>query len=405
MSAVTTRDLAVGYDKKTVVEGIRLEVIKGHVVCLLGPNGSGKSTILKTLSALLSPVKGAIYLHGEKLPEIKRRALAKMLAVVLTERFNAGYLSAFDVAAMGRYPHTGFLGGLKEKDREEVWSCLRMVHAEDIAMRIYNELSDGEKQKILLARALAQEPELIILDEPTTHLDVRHKLEVMAILKKLSREKGITVILSLHEIDLALKSCDIAVLVKDGKIVGAGAPEEVGNNSAVCGLYDMGGAGYNAFIGAVELLNTGRPEVFVAGGGGSAAGLYRLLTKNGVGFDTGILHENDIDCHIVETMGIRPVKEKAFEPIGGNAANKARALVEKASLVVDAGFPATDLNRANIKLVTEAVEGGKKVCTLRSETESRRLYGEWGRRIISCATLQEVLEYCGGEPLAANVGE
>lgn len=394
MSIVATQNLTVGYDKKKVVEGINLAILKGQLICLLGPNGSGKSTILKSLSALLSPLKGAIQIQGTELKGMKRKALSKILAVVLTDRLSAEYLSAFDVAAMGRYPHTDFLGGMKEKDKEVVWDCLRMVHAENLALRQFNELSDGERQKILLARALAQEPELIILDEPTTHLDVRHKLEVLSILKNLSIEKGITVILSLHEIDLALKSCDIAVLVKNGKITDIGLPEDIGNNKAVCDLYDIECAGFNALMGTVELLNHSTPTVFVAGGGGKATGLYRLLTRNRVGFYTGILHENDVDCHIVETMGVNAVKEKAFEPIGENAFNKAKELIEQTSLIIDAGFPVMEINIANRNLILEAIIGGRQVCSLRSETESRRLYGEWFRRLVHCRTTAEILPYC-----------
>ena len=179
MNILETCDLTVGYEKKKVVENINLAAEKGQLVCLLGPNGSGKSTILKSLSSLLAPLSGSIHLQGRELKDISRRELSKILAVVLTERLSVGFLTAFEVAAMGRHPHTGFLGGLQKNDREIVQSCLQMVNAENISQRCFNELSDGERQKVMIARAIAQQPELIILDEPTTHLDVRHKLEVL----------------------------------------------------------------------------------------------------------------------------------------------------------------------------------------------------------------------------------
>lgn len=394
MKMLETIDLTVGYDKKEVVSGIKIEALKGQLVCLLGPNGSGKSTILKSLSALLAPLKGAIYIQGKELSGIKRKNLSKILAVVLTERLNVGFLNAFDVAAMGRYPHTGVLGGLTELDKEKVWECLRMVNAENIALRYYNELSDGERQKVLLARALAQDPELIILDEPTTHLDVKHKLDVMSILKRLSREKGITVIFSLHEVDLALKTCDMAVLLKDGKIVDFGSPEEVGSNKAISDLYDIKCAGFSAFMGTVELYNYSVPSVFVVGGGGKATGIYRLLTRNNIGFYTGILHENDVDCHIVETMGVLAVKEKPFEIIGERALSEAKRLVEKTSLMVDAGFPVSEVNAANQKLVLGALQADIRVCSIRNEMENYRLYGEFAGRLVHCRTASEILQYC-----------
>ena len=394
MNILETRDLDVGYDKKKVVSDINLEIKKGQLVCLLGPNGSGKSTILKTLSSLLTPINGKVLIQERELKDISRRNLSKILAVVLTERLSVGFLSAFDIAAMGRHPHTGFLGGLKESDREIVWNCLRLVNAEDIAQRCFNELSDGERQKVMLARALAQEPELIILDEPTTHLDVRHKLEVLSILKRLGREKGITVILSLHEVDLALKSCDVVAMVKDGVIADIGLPERVGSNEAICGLYDIECAGFSAVLGTMELYNRNTPAFFVAGGGGKGTGIYRLLTRSNVGFYTGILHENDVDCHIAETMGVRTIKEKSFETIGENAFNMAKELIDKVGIVIDSGFSVSEINKANQRLVLEAAMNGKCVYTLRSELEKKRFYGELAGKVISCGTAEEILACC-----------
>lgn len=394
MNILETRELTVGHDKKAVVEGINFEILRGQIIALLGPNGAGKSTILKSLSALLAPIKGAVNVGGQDLLGIKRKDLSKILAVVLTERLNAGFLSAFEVTAMGRYPHTGFLGKLTEQDKEIVKECLEVVHAEALADRSFNQLSDGEKQKIMLARALAQEPEMIILDEPTTHLDVKHKLEVMAILKRLSREKGITVIYSLHEIDLALKSCDTAILVKGGRIVDFGSPEKVGSNEAVSDLFDIDGAGFSAFMGTIELSNRGKPAVFVVGGGGTATGTFRYLTKNNVGFYTGVLHENDVDCHIAQTIGVGTVTERSFQSIGPEAYQRAKSLLAETSLVVDTGFPVAEINSANQKLVLEALREGRCVCTLREGIENWQLYGEWAQNMICCQDMNDILLRC-----------
>jgi len=394
MNILETKNLTVGYDKKKVAGNINLSVEKGQLVCLLGPNGSGKSTILKSLSALLAPINGTIFIKGRDLKDISRRSLSKSIAVVLTEKLSVGFLNAFDVAAMGRHPHTGFLGGLKESDREIVWSCLRMVNAENIAQRYFNELSDGERQKIMLARALAQEPELIILDEPTTHLDIRHKLEVLSILKKLSRQKGITVILSLHEVDLALKSCDFAVMVKNGKIANMGLPERIGTNEAVCNLYDIECAGFSAFLGTMELSNKNVPNVFVVGGGGNATGIFRQLTRSNIGFNAGILHENDVDCHIAETMGVQIVSEKPFEVIGEKPLKMAKELIIKAEAVIDSGFHISEINQANQKLIVEAAANGKPVYTFRNELESKRLFGEWALKMHRCETISDIVSNC-----------
>lgn len=394
MKMLETVNLNVGHDHKTVVADINMEAMQGQLIAVLGPNGAGKSTILKSLAALLAPVQGAIYIQGRELTRMKRRALSKTLAVVLTERLNAGFMTAFEVAAMGRYPHTGFFGKLTEADKEMVWECLQTVNAVNIAERYFNQLSDGEKQKVMLARALSQEPALIILDEPTTHLDVKHKLDVMTILRRLSREKGITVIFSLHEIDLALKSCDMAILVKDGEIMSYASPEKLSNHETFAALFDMESAGFSAFMGTMEISNQSEPSVFVVGGAGMATAVYRMLTKNNVGFYTGILHENDVDCYIAETMGVVAVKEKPFQHMGPAALAKAQSLMKETRLVVDAGCPIAESNLANQRLVLEALQAGRRVCTLRDEKESRLLYGKWAEKMLQCRVPAEILPYC-----------
>ena len=218
---------------------------------------------------------------------------------------------------------------------------------------------------------------------------------VLSILKKLGREKGITVILSLHEVDLALKSCDAAVMVKDGIIADMGLPEKVGSNEAICRLYDIECAGFSAFLGTMELSNPGGPDVFVAGGGGKATNIYRQLTRSNIGFVTGILHENDVDCHIAKTMGVRVVTERPFEPMGEKAVNKAKELVNRAEIVIDSGFPVSDINIANQKLILEAAIGGKRVYTLRDELERKRLFGEWAGKMSYCMTAAEIMTCCG----------
>ncbi len=391
MKILKTKDLSIGYEGREVVGGIEMEVESGQIICLLGPNGCGKSTMLKTFSSLLAPVSGNVYIEEKPLKSIRKKKLSKTMAVVLTERLSVGLLTAFEVAAMGRYPHTGLFGKLTHRDRDVVWECIRMVKAEHIAERHFNELSDGERQKILLARALAQEPRLIILDEPTTHLDVRNKIEVMAILKRLSRQKGITVILSLHEVDLAMKTCDSAVFLKDGRIMYFGAPDETEGKENIAKLYDIEGtAGFSLLLGSVEMVNRGRPSVFVVGGNGKGTPVYRFLTKHDIGFVTGILHENDIDCHIADAMGAEAITVKAFNDIEVNKYQEALGRLETSEFVIDAGFPVSDMNRFNLELVAVALKKGMKVFSMRGEKDIKELYGDRSDRIILCERLSDI---------------
>ncbi len=387
-----TKNLAVGYGRKTVVSGINQEMLKGQFICLLGPNGSGKTTILRTLSRLLSPLKGAVYLNGRMLNDLNSVELAKTLAVVLTEKLSPGLITAFEFAAMGRYPHTGFLGKLSEEDIQKTREALLLVNAGDISDRYFNELSDGEKQKAILARALAQEPEVIILDEPTLHLDLKHRIELIAILRNFSREKGITVIVSLHDVDLASRISEIVILVKNGGIIACGAPEEILNEDTVAGLYDLDFARFDPHLGTVELINNGNAETaFVIAGAGAGTIVYRLLSRNGYDIVTGIIHENDIDHYIARAMGATVIGEGPFEDVRDNTYHEAIGFIAEIDFVIDTGFPVRSLNRRNIELLHHAVEQGKQVYTLRDRKAAMDLYGESGKNLIYCEGGQSML--------------
>jgi len=390
---IKTNDLSVGYGSKTVVDNINQEMLKGQFICLLGPNGSGKTTILRSLARLLSPLNGAVYLKDQMLWELKSDELAKVLAVVLTERVSPGLITAFEFAAMGRYPYTGFSGKLSENDNRKVREALRLVNAGDIADRYFSELSDGERQKVLLARALTQEPEIIILDEPTLHLDLRHRLEVIAILRSFCRKKGITVIVSLHDVDIALKISESVILVKNGEIMDCGPPEEVLREETITRLYDLNSARFDSCLGTLELKsNNDGASIFVVAGAGSGTNVYRLLSKHGFNIVTGVIHENDIDCHVARSIGATVIGEKSFKKISNSRLRQSFALLEKAEHVIDSGFPIGSSNRRNLKLVLKALEQGKRVYTLRDRKPACGLYGESAENLIYCQGVSSILE-------------
>ena len=263
--------LAVGYHGKALIHGIEIGVQRGEIVTLVGPNGSGKSTILKTITRQLSPVSGDIFLAQEKPagqdgtdPEMKKLGqfepgeLAREMAVMLTGRLQTELMTCRDVTAMGRYPYTGRLGILREGDEQKVDEALAAVHAQHLSDRPFDAVSDGERQRVLLARAICQEPDIIILDEPTSYLDIRHKLELLGILHKMSREQGITVVMSLHEIDLAMKISDRIICVKGEEIFACGKPSEILDDDTVRRLYDLdpGLGRFDAKTGSLELFFT-----------------------------------------------------------------------------------------------------------------------------------------------------
>lgn len=386
-----TNNLSVGYNNKVVISNINVEVKNGEILCLLGSNGAGKTTLLRSLSKLISPIKGEIYLNGVNINCISRKALSKKMALVLTNRLLGDLMTVQDIVNIGRYPYTGFFGSLSKKDLIMVDEALESVDALHLKKRYFDELSDGEKQKVLVARALVQEPEIIILDEPTTHLDIKHRLELINILKKLSKEKSISVILSLHEIDIALKSCDKVALIKNNKVIAYGQPEDVVDEDIINSLYELDDKNFNSLLGSVEISNKSKNEVFIIGGGGKATPIYRAFTKKGIGMYSGIIHENDIDYEIGRTMGIKMFTENPFEPISDESFDLAIRNLNDSKIIIDTGFSVGETNKRNIDIIKEALKLDKKVYSFRNRDESKKYYDSLDSKIEHIDKVSQII--------------
>lgn len=307
------------------------------------------------------------------------------MAIVLTNQLSPGILTGFEFAAMGRYPYTGLFGKLTDGDREKTWEALKIVDAESLADRYFDQLSDGERQKLLLARALTQEPELILLDEPTQHLDLRHRLEVMSLLRKFCREKAITIIASLHDVDVAAKVSDIVAFVKDGSVQSWGEPENILSSDAVSTLYDLHFASYNKMLGSLEMRNENEGQrVFVVAGCGTGSSLFRLLSKHAISISTGILHENDIDCHVASAIGAETVAETSMEYITSEKRYSALTRLKNIERIIDSGFPVNEQNKANLDLIHFALMNNKRIYTLRDKQQSTELFGSSSVKMVYC---------------------
>ena len=354
-----TQDLTVGYQGIPLIRDIRLAIEKGEIVTLIGPNGAGKSTILKSIIRQLQPVAGKVLLDmGKGLTDLQMAARAdqaRHMAVVLTERTQTELMTCREVAAAGRYPYTGRFGILTKADYEKVDEALAAVHALDIADKDFSAISDGQRQRILLARAFCQEPEIIVLDEPTSFLDIRYKTELLTILREMARKRGITVILSLHEIDLAMKLSDRIICVKGEKIFAAGRPEEIFEEERIRTLYEMEEGYYDPLFGSLELPKVcGEPQLFVLSSGGSGIPVYRRLQREGVPFAAGILYENDIDYRAASHLAAEVISEKAFMTISEEKVQEALALMHRCGRVINAGIRIGDSNRLVQKLIDAA---------------------------------------------------
>ena len=252
-AVIRTRGLAVGYGAAVVARDVDLRVEAGRIVTLVGPNGAGKSTVLKTLAAQLPPLAGDAALCGVPYARLSDRERSRMIAVVLTERPRTELMTCQDVVELGRYPHTGRLGLLGEHDRVRVREAMEMVHAWDLRDRDFMRISDGQRQRVLLARAVCQEPRAILLDEPTSYLDIHYQIELLGLLRRLARERGLGMLMSLHELSLAREVSDWVVCLRDGRVMAQGTPAEVFVPSVIDRLYDLAPGSFDPATGRVVL--------------------------------------------------------------------------------------------------------------------------------------------------------
>ena len=359
---VRTEQMTVGYDGKPLIKNIEIQLKRGEILTLIGPNGAGKSTILKSMTRQLKLVGGTVYLNNELMSRMSGKDVAKRLAVVMTERMHPELMSCEDIVATGRYPYTGTLGILGEEDWEKVHRAMEMVHALEFKDRDFTAISDGQRQRILLARAICQEPEIIVLDEPTSFLDIRHKLELLAILKKMVLENGTAVLMSLHELDLAQKISDKVICVHGDKIEKYGVPEEIFTSEYIHHLYGITTGSYNASFGCLEMeAPKGEPKVFVIGGNGTGIPVYRRLQRAGIPFVTGVIHENDVDYEVAKVLASQVIAEEPFEEIGIEHLKKAEEYMDSCKAVICSIESFGKMNAGNQKLKTKAGEQGKLI--------------------------------------------
>ena len=247
---IRIESLSMGYRGKNnvtvVTRDINATLQGGELTCLLGPNGAGKSTLLRTLSAFLPAVSGQIFLLGRKLSDYTDKELSKVIGVVLTEKPDVRNMTVYDMVGLGRSPYTGFWGNLHDEDRRIVDEAIEMVGIGPLRDRLIQTLSDGERQKVMIAKALAQQTPVIFLDEPTAFLDFPSKVEIMQLLHRLSRTMGKTIFLSTHDLDLALQMADKIWLLDKSKGVHIGTPQELALNGVISDFFVRKGISFDA---------------------------------------------------------------------------------------------------------------------------------------------------------------
>ena len=395
MVQIKLLDVTVGYNSSTVLEGITLSVERGEFVALLGPNGSGKTTLLRVLSKVLPPRHGTVFLESTDLRRISTKALARKMAVVSQTAAVGFDFTVEEIVLMGRAPHQSRFGIDTAHDREIAARAMARTRTLHLARRSVASLSDGEFQRVMLAKALAQQPEILLLDEPTSHLDMNFQIEMLELIRTLNRQEGITVIAVLHDLNLASSYCERIILLKDRKIYAAGTPEEVLTEAIISEVYE-------AEVLVRPHPITGRPHIIpvpgpppmpetavgkvvhVVCGGGSGVSVLRALVRAGYRVTAGALNYGDSDHSAAQALGIPLAEEAPFCPISDEAHENHRKLALASDVVVLCDVPFGVGNLRNLEVVQEAQNAGKPVVLLqRRSIQERDFTGGCAAKIYS----------------------
>lgn len=357
---LTMRDLTVGYDRIPLIKNINLDVRPGEILTLIGPNGSGKSTILKTITKQLKTIGGSVFLGKESMRELTDSEISRHLSMVMTERIHTELLSGRDVVATGRYPYTGRLGILSQQDWKKVDEAIALVHAGEVQQQDFRRISDGQRQRLMLARAICQDTQVLILDEPTSYLDMGFKLDILTTIRMLARKKNLAVIMSLHELDLAQKISDTIACVKGDRIDRVGTPEEIFSGNYVQQLYGVKPQQFEPQTGQAFLERPeGEPEVFVIGGGGTGLAVYNRLQRQNIPFAAGILQENDVEYAAASALAACVFSEKAFFPVSEETFLRAKQMLGSCKTCICALTEFGPYNEKNRQLFEYAKKLGK----------------------------------------------
>ncbi|MEM6629313.1 MAG: ABC transporter ATP-binding protein [Bacteroidota bacterium] len=280
-----TSGLTIGYKtKRSVLElekNLNIKIHNGELVCLIGPNGCGKSTLMRTIAGLQKPLNGDTFISRVDLKKIKPHQYARLLSLVLTERINVGAMTVMEIVSIGRYPYTNYFAKLQANDHKMIEKSLDSVHLNDYKHRLFTELSDGEKQRVLIAKALAQDTPLIMLDEPTAHLDLPSRVEIMNILKRLAKETNKAIFLSTHELDLALQTADTIWLMNREENMKSGTPEDLVLSGMFEQVFKSNAFQFDKLSGSFKVVHPIKGKVSLFGNDLHSIWTRRALERDG----------------------------------------------------------------------------------------------------------------------------
>ncbi|MGZ3611217.1 MAG: ABC transporter ATP-binding protein [Ktedonobacteraceae bacterium] len=365
-----------GYERAPLLYDVQLQVRQGEMVGLLGPNGSGKTTLLRLVSGVLLPQQGKIVLNGRDIQDWGRRGVARNIAVVPQELHVPFAFTVEQMVSLGRTPYINWLGSRNSKDDNIVQDAMLATDVIPLVKRIFNELSGGERQRVMVAMALAQQPKLLLLDEPTAHLDIKYQIEMLELVQKLNRERDVTVIAALHDLNLAARYFPRLVLFQRGIVADAG-PAQVLEPHLLKRVYGVDvqvgilrGAEHLSVlppgVGGQEDKSAQEPQskVFVMAGGGSGERLMRALADARIPFIAGALNIGDSDHTLALRLANEVITEQPYSPISPETLGHIHSSLSNTKLLIVCPMPVGPGNLALLKEAYTAIHYGVEVLIL-----------------------------------------
>ena len=423
MSGYDIDNLSAGYEGVPILDGICLQIEQSEFAGLIGPNGSGKTTLLRSMSRVLAPISGSVMLDNRDIYSIPAREFARRVAVVPQDTVIPFDFTVMEIVLMGRSPRLGRFAVEGARDTEIALQSLERTGTAHLAGRQINALSGGERQRVLVARALAQEPEVLLLDEPTSQLDISFQFEIMDLIKSLNREQGMTILAVLHDLNIAAQYCDRLILIGQGGVQADGPPDEVITADNIRRVYgaevwvrrhpatsrpyviagivrpvtsvrlrtsvpprnsvgpgDVVPEGSGTAVPSQNSVRPGHhvpdaasrdilspPAVHVIGGGGTAAPVLAKLARRGYGLTCGVLNQGDADQEVADALDIAHVCQPTFAQIAAESHERHLELMRAADVVILTDVPVGHGNIANVEVALAAAREGKPVIAIKPD--------------------------------------
>ncbi|MCX6384491.1 MAG: ABC transporter ATP-binding protein [Actinobacteria bacterium] len=377
--SISVSNLSFSYNENLTLKNLSFEIEKNSFVSILGPNGAGKSTLVNLISKVMPIEAGEIVIEGKNIRDLNHIEIAKKVAVVPQYTSLGFNFSVYEIILMGRYPYLSRFKGEKQEDYRIVNEVMELTHTDIFKDRKYNELSGGERQRVIIAQTLVQDSPIIILDEPTSHLDINFQIEFMELFYSLYKKKGKTIIGIFHDINLAIQYSEKIMLLKEGNIYCYGDVKDVINRTNIMSVFKSDVyIGKNPFTGKLYVspnfnlrfyskeTKSKEIRIHVIGGGGAASPILNMLHNSGYITSTGVVNNLDTDLYTAEQLGITFVNEAPFSPISREAQARNLELIKASDLVILPCLEFGNGNFLNLAAVNEAINIGKKVIIIES---------------------------------------